>query len=120
MFAILNQENFLLYANKNYQNSACVDVEEFYEDVNRFKYLKKLFNKYFESGNLCDRLILNHIIVIFNVFGIEPATKMLQYKMDEKYWPLIRPVLLYLGYITQSEFTDIHMNEDMVVALRKI
>ena len=78
----LNDANLFLYAAKNYYSPLGIDAEEFNEDLNRFKYIKRLVNRYLETGQLSDRLILNHIIVIFNVFGIEAALNILLFKMN--------------------------------------
>lgn len=120
MFDVLTSDNFVIYASQNYQNVQCQDVEEFYEDLNRFKYLKKLFNKYFESGVFNERLILNHIIILYNVFGIEAANKMMKYKMEDKYWPLIAPILVFLGYSKRAEFIDKEIDENVVSILGRI
>ena len=79
----LDESNFFLYAAKHYTNPYCYDTLEFYDDLNRFKYLKRLFSRYQESGELKERLILNHIIVLYNIFGVEPATRMLFLKLYE-------------------------------------
>ena len=76
LFEQLSDDNFLLYAAKHYYKPNVIDAEEFYEDLKRFKYVKRQLNRYLESGELSERLILNHLIVIFNVYGIEPALKL--------------------------------------------
>jgi len=73
----LDNSNFLLYAAKHYDNPQCFDTKEFYDDLKRFKYLKRLFNRYKETGDLKERLIINHLQVIYNLFGVEPSTRML-------------------------------------------
>jgi len=120
IFEQLTEENLLLYAAKHYSNPRCIDAEEFYEDLNRIKYIKRLLNKYEESGKISERLILNHLIVFFNVFGIDPALKMLEFKLDEKYWPVIKPFLIFLKYIRNDQYTDIKMDQNVVDVLRKI
>ena len=111
---LLNDKNLPLYAAKHYYNPNFSDIEEFYEDLKRFKYIKRLVNRYLETEILADRLILNHIIVIFNVFGIEPALNMLKVKLDEKHWPIVKPFLIYLSYIKNDEITGIEMDEAVV------
>ena len=76
-FFELNDENIIRFAMKNYDNPSCTGVDEFQEDFNRIKYIKRLFNRYQTSGTLRERLILNHIITIYNVFGMEASTRML-------------------------------------------
>lgn len=120
LFDVLNEENFLLYAANNYKNPNCVDVEEFYDDLNRFKYIKRLLGRYYNDDDLQERLIMNHIVILYNVFGIEAATKMLWYKIDEKYWPVLKPILIYLNYIKDNEKMDVPLDPLMVERLRKI
>lgn len=120
LFEQLTDENLLIYAAKHYTNPRCIDAEEFYEDLNRIKYIKRLLNKYEESGKISERLILNHLIVFFNVFGIEPALKMLEFKLNDKYWPVIKPFLIFLKYIRNDQYTDIAMDQNVVNVLRKI
>ncbi len=116
----LTEDNLFLYAAKHYYNPQFSDIEEFYEDLKRFKYIKRLTNRYIENGELAERLILNHLIVVFNAFGIEAGLNILQLKLDEKHWPVIKPFLVFLQYITNDQFTDISMDKTVVEALRKI
>lgn len=116
----LNSKNFTLYAFKNYDNPQCVDIDEFYEDLQRFKYLKKIINRYLESGNVSERLLLNHIIVLSNIFGIEAALKMLEYKMDDRHWPVLKPCLILLNYIEHTDYPEIALDPVIVQILRKI
>jgi len=120
LFNELNEETFMLYAIKNYYNPKCIDVEEFYEDLNRFKYVKRLVNRYLDSGKLSERLILNHLIVIFNAFDIEASLKLLEYKLDDRHWCVIKPFLVFLRHIKNDQYTGISMDEKVVEALRKI
>jgi hypothetical protein len=94
----INETNFLLYAAKVYDNPQCFDTLEFYDDMNRFKYLKRLFNKYVETGELREQLILNHIVILCNVFGPEVATRMLFFKLTGYEKPL-KPFLIYLSLL---------------------
>ena len=96
----LNETNFVLYAAKHYNNPECFDTEEFLADLKRFKYLKRLFNKYQESEELKERLILNHIVVIYNVFGLVPATRMLFFRLNGHY-EYLKPFLEFLGYLPE-------------------
>ena len=116
----LNEKNFLLYASRYYYNPTFSDIEEFHEDLKRFKYVKRLVNRYIENGILSERLILNHLIVIFNVFGPEPALNMLKVKLDDNHWPTIKPFLVYLNYITNNQLTGIQMDKHVIEVLRKI
>lgn len=120
LFEQLTEDNFLLYAARNYYNPKCIDAEEFYEDLKRFKYIKRLINRYQENDSLSERLILNHIIVIFNVFGIEAACQMLEFRFDRKQWQIIKPFLIFLNYIKNDQYTDISMDKTVIERLRKI
>lgn len=116
----LNEANLLLYAAKHYYNPKYIDADEFYEDLKRFKYVKRLLNRYYETGKLSERLILNHLIVIFNVFGIEASLKILELKLEERYWPQLKPFLIFLRYIRNDQYTNISMDSTIVDQLRKI
>jgi hypothetical protein len=120
LFDNLTDENLLLFAAKNYYNPSCIDAEEFYEDLNRIKYIKRLLNKYEESGKISERLILNHLVVFFNVFGIEPALKILEFKLHKNQWPMIKPFLIFLRYIRNDQYTNVPMDKYIVEILRKI
>jgi len=120
IFDEVNDSNFMLFAARHYYNPRCIDVDEFYEDLNRFKYVKRLLNRYIESGKLPERLILNHLIVIFNAFDIAPTLKMLEHKLDEKHWPVIKPFLVFLRHIKNDDYIDVKMDWTVVEALRKI
>ena len=73
LFDELNEENFVLFASRNYNNPQCTSIDEFNDDLLRFKYLKRLFKRYIKDGDLQERLILNHLVVLYNVFGITAA-----------------------------------------------
>lgn len=120
LFDELNDDNFVLFAARSYYNPRCIDAEEFYEDLHRFKYLKRLLNKYKQSGSLSERLILNHVTIILNVFGIPEGKKMLVFKLGEHNLPVIKPFLVFLRAIEVEEFTGIHMDQVVVDALRQI
>lgn len=94
----LDETNFLLYAAKYYDNPHCYDTLEFYDDLNRFKYIKRLFNRYEETGELKERLIMNHLIVLYNIFGAEAATRLLFLKLRGHYH-FLKPFLVLMGYM---------------------
>ena len=120
MDAQLTDDTLFLYAAKHYYNPQFSDVEEFFEDLKRFKYIKRLVNRYLETDEFPHRLLLNHIIVMFNVFGIEASLKILELRLDEKHWPVIKPILLYLSYIRNDQYTGIEMDQTVVEFLRTI
>lgn len=98
-FSCLNEENFVMFAMKMYDNPQCKNIDEFYEDLDRIKYVKRLLHKYINRGVLRERLILNHIIVLTNLFTPLGSTKMLFYKLDEEMHPSLKTFLLYLNYL---------------------
>tara|TARA_B100001057_G_scaffold198136_1_gene198751 strand:+ start:346 stop:714 length:369 start_codon:yes stop_codon:yes gene_type:complete len=120
IFKELTEKNLLLYAAKHYSNPKFSDIDDFNEDLKRFKYVKRLLNRYIESDELSERLVLNHLIVIFNMFGIEAALNILNLKLEEKHWPVVKPFLIFLNYIKNDQYTGIMMDPNVVDALRKI
>jgi len=130
IFEYIDDDNFVLYAARYYDPSQCHDTEEFYEDLNRFKYIKKLLTRYIETGELKERLILNHLIVLNNVFGPIHLTKMVYIKMQDQ-MKYIKPFLVLLDImpdritgITKNKITvmtdEIPMDTNIVSILRKI
>lgn len=120
VFDKLNRKNFKLYASQHYNNPECLDINEFREDVNRFKYVKRLLSRYEAHNDLQERLILNHLIVIYNVFGIKAANRMLWYKIDENHWHYIKPFLVFLHYLPENEKVDVPMDPYIVGVLRNL
>jgi hypothetical protein len=98
MFDDLNDDNFLMYAMKMYNSPHCI-MSEFESDLKRTKYLKRLFRRYKATKTLKDRLILNHLILLYNVFGVEPATRILFFKIDEEDYDVLKTFLIYLNYM---------------------
>jgi len=120
IFDTLNRKNFELYAAQNYNNPECIDIEEFKEDLARFKYLKRLLRRYEVNDELQERLILNHLIVLYNVFGIEAANKMIWYKIEPEHWTYIKPFLVFLNYLPEDEQIGVPLDPYIVEVLRKI
>lgn len=100
-FDDLNDENFLIYAVKMYDSPHCI-MSEFEGDLKRTKYVKRLFNRYKQTKVLKERLILNHIILLYNVFGAEAATRILFYRVDEKDYDVLKTFLIYLNYMPEK------------------
>ena len=126
----LDDSNFILYAAAHYDNPQCYDTDEFYDDLKRFKYLKRLFNRYKETGELKERLILKHLIVIYNVFGPTPATRLLFFKL-EGYYDLLKPFLMLMNQMPETVYgigpenkdvnsVDLGMDNGIIKSLRKI
>lgn len=120
LFDELSEDNFMLYAVRQYYKPNCIDAEEFHNDLKRFMYLKRLFYRYKNTGDISERLILNHLIVLFNVFDINPTLKMLEYQIEDKYWSALKPFLIFLNYIRNDQYTDITMDHNVIDKLRKI
>lgn len=116
----LTEDNLLLFAAKCYYNPRCTDIQEFYEDLNKIRYIKRILSRYDETDKLSERLLLNHIITFFNVFGIEGALKILEFKIPERHWSVIKPILIFLKYIRTDQYAHIPMDPNVVAALRKI
>ena len=121
----LTNDNFVLFAMHHYDNPQCHTTQEFEEDLKRFLYLKKLFSRYRASGELRERLILNHIIVLYNLFG-EETTKMLFFKIEEQDWSTLVTFLIFLERMPEKveDFgivtANISLDEKVIQALRKI
>jgi hypothetical protein len=97
-FESLNNDNFILYAAKAYEKPNCIK-SEFKEDLKRLNYIKKLFRRYLKNNDLKERLILNHLVVIYNVFGIEASTRMLFYHIDVECYSALKTFLIFLNYM---------------------
>ena len=101
-FDILTDDSYLLFAMKSYDNPQCVGIDEFYEDLNRIKYLKRLFRKYKTHGILREQLILNHLIIFYNVFGIQAASPLLFSRIETELHPYLKTFIIYLNNQPES------------------
>ena len=119
-FQKLTPDNIVMFAMKHYDNPSCVDNKEFLDDMKRFKYLKRLFRKYDTSKILKIRLILNHIIVLANVFGVDASSTLLFFKIDRKHWPVLKTFLVYLNYMPENDMKDIATDLKVLKELREI
>lgn len=128
MFEDLNDDNFMMYAVKCYNSPHCI-MSEFEGDIKRTKYLKRLFRRYKVTKSLKERLILNHIILLNNVFGPEHVTRILFYKIDERDYDILKSFLVYLNIMPDAIYgingknvysRDIPLNEDVIKILLTI
>ena len=129
IYQFLNDKNFIIYAAQHYQNPACSTTDEFYEDLKRIKYIKKLCTRYQETGELKERLILNHVIVLSNVFKPDVLHRILWLKMAPQF-KFVKPFLVFLGICLDKIYrvkTDeiinlegIMMDNRIITALRAI
>lgn len=127
--AELSENTYVMYAMKTYNNPQCLDIDEFHSDLNRIKYLKKLLKRYLATGEMKERLILNHIIILYNVFGIIPATRLLFFKIDVELHPMMKTFITYLNYLPEDEKLEeileadilpIPLDDDVVKILRRV
>ena len=124
-FSELTNENYLMFALLHYDNPHCVDIKEYFEDVRKLKYIKRLFNRYREEGIIKERLILNHLISFYNVFENAAATRLLFFRVGKEYYPLLKTFLVYLNRMPDKVneelySSDIDMDEQVIQTLRKI
>ena len=93
----LNENTIDMYMMRSYDNPQCIGIEEYNEDTSRIKYIKRLMNRYINTGDLKERLLLNHIIVMYNLFGTGPTTRILFYNMDEEHWSALKTFMVFLN-----------------------
>ena len=123
-FNMITDDNFMVFAMKMYENPQCKDIEEFHEDLNRIKYLKRLFKKYKASGILRERLILNHLIIFTNVFGINASNRILFSRIEKELHPYLKTFLVYLQLlpekIPEADLISIPLDKRIIDRLRNI
>ena len=120
MYEKITPQNVVMYAIKNYDNPQCEGEKEFEDDLKRFKYIKRLLRRYYDTGVLKERLLLNHLIVLNNVFSMEAATTLLLYKIQPTYWPALKSFLIYLNSISDNELEEIEHDNNVLETLGKI
>ena len=129
IFDDLNDDNFLMFAMKEYNDIQCTDIEEFYDDLKKIKYIKRLFNIYKNNGQLKERLILNHLIVFYNVFSVQAGTRILFYKIEKDFWPMLKTFLIFLDRMPEKidsirgeiiRASDILLDDGILTRLRSI
>lgn len=119
----INDDNFLLYAMKSYDNPQCESTDEFYEDLNRIRYVKRLIKKYQAQGILRERLLLNHIIILNNVFG-KMAPRLMFFSLEKELHGVLKTFLVYLSFlperIPEVDIIRIPIDQNVVSVLREI
>jgi hypothetical protein len=121
-FDELNEENYIMFAIKHYENPQAVTQEDFFEDMKRFKWIKRLLNKYKNTGDLNIHLIINHFIVLYNIFG-EATTPLLFFKIDKNLWSVLKTFIVYLGRIPEypkTSLNDIPIDEKCFNILKSL
>ena len=125
----LNDSTIEMYMMRQYQNAQCISIDEYNDDVSRIKYIKRLLNRYGNTGELKERLILNHIIVVYNVFGVDAATRILFFHIDEESWSVLKTFFVFLNVMPDKVKgikgrdileSDIAINFDVAGRLREI
>jgi len=107
IFNELNEDNFLLFAIKNYENPQAVTKEDFEKDLNHFKYIKRLLKRYKRDGELKTHLLLNHFIILYNIFG-EATTPMLFFKIEKELWSSLKSFIIFLNRLPEYPKSGIH------------
>ena len=122
IFNELNDGNFLLFAIRNYENPQAVTKEDFDKDLNHFKYIKRLLKRYKNTGQLKSHLLINHFIVLYNIFG-DATTPMLFYKIEEDLWDVMKTFIIFLNKMPdypKSHINNIKVDLDCLAELHKV
>ncbi len=120
MFEKLTNDNITMFAIKHYDNPQCEGEVEFHDDMKRFKYIKRLLRKYQDSGELKERLILNHLIVVFNVFGAEAGSTLLLFKLEPEFWSVLKTFMVFLNMLPEGELEEVDEVEEIKKVLEKV
>ena len=119
LFSELTEDNFLLFAIKNYENPQAVTKEDFDKDLNHFKYIKRLLKRYKNTGQLKTHLLLNHFIILYNIFG-EACTPMLFHKIEQDLWPSMKTFVMFLGKLPDYPKCYIHDIQPDLYCLKEL
>lgn len=106
-FDELNEDNYIMFAIKHYENPHAVTQDDFYDDLKRFKWIKRLLKRYQTTGILKSHLLINHFIILYNVFG-EATTPLLFFKIDRELWPIVKSFVVYLGRLPEYPKSALH------------
>ena len=120
MYEKITNENVMMFAIRHYNNPQCEGEKEFQDDLKRFKYIKRLLRKSYETGILKERLLLNHFIVLNNVFGADACATLLLFKIQKEYWSVLKSFLLYLNILKEDELTEVQEDNKVKEVLEKL
>ena len=120
MYEKITPENVVMFAIRHYNNPHCEGEKEFDDDMKRFKYIKRLLRKYYDTGILKERLLLNHIIVLNNVFGPDACATLLLYKIQPEFWSALKTFLLFLNILKEDELDHINIDENVENVLKEL
>ena len=116
----LTNDNIVMFAIKQYDKPPCEGEAEFHDDMKRFKYIKRLLRKYQESGELKERLILNHMTVIHNVFGTDAGSTLLLFKIEPEFWSILKTFMVFLNMLPIGELSEVEENQEIKKVLEKL
>ena len=116
----LTKNNFELYAAKHYQKDKWATTEDFKEDISRFKYINRLINRYYRDDDLKERLILNHLVILGNMFGPSETAKMAMFNIKEEQKPVLKTFLIYLNYLPEDKNIGTPLDSNIIEKLRNI
>ena len=122
IFTELTEDNFLLFAIKNYENPQAVTKDDFDKDLNHFKYIKRLLKRYKNTGELKTHLLLNHFIILYNIFG-DATTPMLFFKIEEELWPVMKTFVIFLNRFPEYPkgiFHNVQVDLDCLKQLQQV
>tara|TARA_B110000503_G_C7126128_1_gene404683 strand:- start:934 stop:1296 length:363 start_codon:yes stop_codon:yes gene_type:complete len=120
MFEKITNENVVMFAIKHYDNPQCSGELEFYDDMKRFKYIKRLLKKYHDGGDLKERLILNHMIVLYNIFGADAASTLLIFKIEPIHWGTLKSFMKFLNMLPDGELKEIKDDDNATEVLERV
>jgi|TARA_B100000959_G_scaffold262477_1_gene300938 hypothetical protein len=117
-FNELTSGNYMMFALLHYDNPHCKDITEFFEDIKRLHYIRRLFKRYYDDNILKERLIINHLVTFYNVFENHAATRILFYKVEKQYHPVLKTFLVFLNRIPIEKYVEIGLDESIIAKLR--
>jgi hypothetical protein len=117
-FSELTNGNYMMFALLHYDNPHCKDITEFFEDIKRLHYIRRLFKRYYDDNVLKERLIINHLVTFYNVFENKAATRILFYKVEKQYHPVLKTFLVFLNRIPLEKYVEIGLDESIIEKLR--
>ena len=120
MYETITADNVVMYAIRHYNNPQCEGEKEFEDDLKRFKYIKRLLRKYYENDILKERLLINHIIVLSNVFGPEACATLLIFKIQKEHWPALKAFCIYLNILREDELPEITLDKKVMKVLKEL
>ena len=120
MYENITSDNVMMFAIKHYDNPQCEGEKEFHDDMKRFKYIKRLLRKHKDHNILKERLLLNHIIILNNLFGPEACVTLLLFKIQKEHWETLKSFLLFLNILRDDELSNVIENKNVLKILGKL